>query len=202
VTPYGTIYFNLFDNSAGTNNADVPLWATPGTGNLGASARQTRLGLRVTGVTAAKAKVSAVVEVDFFGGFPSVGIGDNMGVVRLRLANVRLDWSHTSLILGQDWMVFAPANPISIAAAGIPLMAAAGNPWARLPQARVEWHSGLALLQGAVLAPSTGDFSSAFAYVPASGSLSQVPFLQGRAAVTSSNWMGSKRPASIGVSGG
>src|SRR6266542_1388429 len=125
VTPYGTIYFNLFDNSAGTNNADVPLWATPGTGNLGASARQTRLGLRVTGVTAAKAKVSAVVEVDFFGGFPSVGIGDNMGVVRLRLANVRLDWSHTSLILGQDWMVFAPANPISIAAAGIPLMAAA-----------------------------------------------------------------------------
>jgi hypothetical protein len=201
VTPYGTIYFNFFDNSDGTNNADVPLWATPGTGNLSASARQTRLGLRVTGVTAANAKVSAVVEVDFYGGFPSTGIGDNMGVVRLRLANVRLDWSHTSLILGQDWMVFAPVNPTSIAAAGIPLMAAAGNPWARLPQARVEWHDGHVLLQSAVLAPSTGDFSSTFAYVPASGSLSQVPFLQGRAAFTSSNWMDTKKPASIGVSG-
>jgi hypothetical protein len=201
VTPYGTIYFNLFDNSAGTNNADVPLWSTQGTGSLSASVRQTRLGFRVTGIMAARAKVTAVVEADFFGGFPTVGIGDNMGVVRVRLANARLDWRDISLIIGQDWMVFAPANPVSLAAAGIPLMAATGNPWARLPQVRVEWHSGTALLQGAVLAPSTGDFSSSFLYQPASGALSQVPFVQGRAALTSSNWRGLKRPASIGVSG-
>lgn len=201
VSPYGTIYFNLFDNSAGTNNADVPLWSTPGTGNLSASGRQTRFGLRVTGLTAVEAKVTATVEADFFGGFPAVGNGDNMGVVRLRLANVRLDWHNTSVILGQDWMVFAPANPVSIAAAGIPLMAATGNPWARLPQARVEWHNSVALLQGAVLAPSTGDFNSSFLYQPASGGLSQMPFLQGRAALVSSDWRGLKRPASIGVSG-
>jgi hypothetical protein len=200
-TPYGTIYFNLFDNSAGTNNADVPLWSTPGTGNLSASGRQTRFGLRVTGLTAVQAKVTATVEADFFGGFPAVGNGDNMGVVRLRLANVRLDWHNTSVILGQDWMVFAPANPVSIAAAGIPLMAATGNPWARLPQARVEWHNSGVLLQGAVLAPSTGDFNSTFLNQPASGALSQMPFLQGRAALVSSNWRGLKRPTSIGVSG-
>ncbi len=201
VTPYGTIYFNLFDNSAGTNNADVPLWATPGTASLSASARQTRFGLRLTGLTAAQAKVTAVVEADFYGGFPSVGVGDNMGVVRLRLANVRLDWHNTSVVVGQDWMVFAPGNPVSIAAAGIPAMAATGNAWARLPQVRVEWHNSAVLLQGAVLAPSTGDFSSAFLDQPVSGQLSQVPFLQGRAALTSSDWRGLKRPASIGVSG-
>jgi len=201
VTPYGTLYFNLFDNSAGTNNADVPLWSTPGTGNLSASARQTRLGLRVTGVTAAHAAVTAVVEADFFGGFPAVGIGDNMGVVRVRLANVRLDWQHTSLVIGQDWMVFAPANPVSLAAAGIPLMAATGNPWARLPQVRGEWHDRVVLLQGAVLAPSTGDFTSSYLAQPASGASSEMPFLQGRAALVSSNWRGLKRPASIGVSG-
>jgi hypothetical protein len=65
----------------------------------------------------------------------------------------------------------------------------------------VEWHSSAVLLQGAVLAPSTGDFSSAFLDQPVSGQLSQVPFLQGRAALTSSNWRGLKKPASIGVSG-
>jgi hypothetical protein len=142
-----------------------------------------------------------VLEADFFGGFPAVGNGDNMGIVRLRLANVRLDWSKTSIIIGQDWMVFAPGNPVSLASAGIPLMAATGNPWSRLPQVRGEFHDKGLLLQGAVLAPSTGDFSSAFLYQPASGGLSQVPFFQGRAAFASSDFRGLKKPAAIGVSG-
>jgi hypothetical protein len=201
VTPYGTIYFNFFDNNAGTNNGDVPLWSTAGTGSVSASARQTRLGLRATGFQAAGAKGTAVVEIDFFGGFPSVGVGDNMGIVRLRLANVRLDWQHASVVIGQDWMVFAPVNPLSIASAGIPQMAAAGNPWARLPQLRGEWHDHNLLLQGAVMAPSTGDFNSAYAYQPAPGALSQVPFFQGRAAWATANWRELKKPASIGVSG-
>ena len=34
--PYGTIYFNAFGNSGGTNNADDPLFATPtNSGNVG-----------------------------------------------------------------------------------------------------------------------------------------------------------------------
>ncbi len=201
IAPYGILYFNLFDNSAGTNNGDVPLWSTTGPGSLSASGRQTRFGFRVTGLTAGKAKLSGVLEADFFGGFPAIGIGDNMGVLRLRQAHARLDWQKTSVVIGQDWMIFAPANPVSLAAAGIPLMAAAGNAWARLPQARVDWRVGPMLLQGGVLAPSTGDFSAAFFYQPTSGALSQVPFLQGRAAWSSANGLGSKRPASIGISG-
>ena len=201
VTPYGTIYFNFFDNNGGTNNGDVPQWSTAGPGNVSATARQTRLGLRATGFEAAHAKGTAVVEIDFFGGFPSTGLGDNMGIVRLRLANVRLDWQHASVVLGQDWMVFAPGNPVSIASASVPLMAAAGNPWARLPQLRGEWHDHNLLLQGAVMAPSTGDFTSSYAYQPAPGALSQVPFFQGRAAWATTNWRELKKPASIGVSG-
>jgi hypothetical protein len=201
IAPYGILYFNLFDNSGGTNNGDVPLWSTAGPGSLSASGRQTRFGFRVTGLTAGKAKLSGVLEADFFGGFPAIGIGDNMGVLRLRQAHARLDWQKTSIVIGQDWMIFAPANPVSLASAGIPLMAASGNPWARLPQARVDWRVGPMLLQGGVLAPSTGDFSAAFFYQPTSGALSQVPFLQGRAAWSSANWLGSNRPASMGVSG-
>jgi len=203
ITPYGIAYFNLFSNSDPTNNADVPLFVTAaaGPGNTSATARQSRLGLRVTGATVGRAKVSGVIEADFFGGYPAVGIGDNMGVLRLRLANARLDWAKGSLVVGQDWMVFAPVNPLSLSSAGIPLFAAGGNPWARLPQVRGEWKTKRVLLQGAVLAPQTGDFNSAFFYVPGSGALSEAPFLQGRAAATLANFAASKKVATIGISG-
>jgi hypothetical protein len=186
VTPYGIVFFNLFSNDHASNNADVPLWALAGAGNMSASGRQSRFGLRVTGATFRSASVSAVVEADFFGGFPAVGIGDNMGVVRLRLANARLDWKRGSLVAGQDWMVFAPLNPLSNAAAGIPLLAAAGNPWSRMPQVRGEWRTAGLLLQGALLAPSTGDFGSAFFYQPGP---------------TRASLGGVKKPATIAVSG-
>jgi hypothetical protein len=141
-----------------------------------------------------------VIEGDFFGGYPAVGIGDNMGVFRLRLANARLDWAKGSLVAGQDWMIFAPVNPLSLSSAGIPLFAAGGNLWARLPQVRGEWKTKKVLLQGGILAPQTGDFNSAFFYQPGSGALSETPFIQGRAALTLANFAESKKVATIGVS--
>lgn len=206
--PYGTIYFNAFGNSGGTNNADDPLFATPtNQGNVSMSVRQTRLGLKLEGPIILKARSRGQVEADFFGGFPAVGVGDNFGIVRLRLALVRLDWEKTSLEAGQDWMVFAPNNPVSIAAAAIPQMAAAGNPWARLPQVRLDrrWASGKVLWQGAVLAPSTGDSPTAttspFFLQPTTGAASRVPFFQSRVAFSNANWLGTKRGGSIGFSG-
>ncbi len=147
------------------------------------------------------AKTAAALEADFFGGFPTIGTGENFGQVRLRLAFVRLDWTKTSLVLGQDWMVFAPLNPSSLACAAIPLFAAGGNPWSRLPQVRVERRFGPGLLQAAVLAPQSGDFSSTFLAQPNSGSLSEWPYLQGRLAITSKDVMGSGKPGGLGLSG-
>jgi hypothetical protein len=202
VTPYGIAYFNVFSNSDAVNNGDVPLFAAAsGPGHLGMTARQSRLGIRVTGAKVGRASVTGVLEGDFFGGYPTVGIGDNMGVFRLRLANVRLDWTKGSLVVGQDWMIFAPVNPLSISSAGIPLFAAAGNPWSRLPQVRGEWKTKTMLLQGGLLAPQTGDFNAAFFYQPGSGALSETPFLQGRAAVILADFAASKKVATIGVSG-
>ncbi len=201
ITPYGIAYFNLFSNSDAVNNGDVPLFAAAsGPGHTGMTARQSRLGLRVTGAAVGSAKVSAVIEGDFFGGYPAVGIGDNMGVFRLRLANARIDWAKGSLVAGQDWMIFAPVNPLSLSSAGIPLFAAGGNLWARLPQVRGEWKTKKALFQAGVLAPQTGDFNSAFFYQPGSGALSETPFVQGRAALTLANFAGSKKVATIGGS--
>ncbi len=204
LTPYGTVFFNAFSNSGGTNNADVPIFATPtGTGNFSASVRQTRLGVRLEGARVGNARLAAVIEGDFFGGFPSIGIGENMGVFRIRLANARLDWERTSVTVGQDWMVFAPVNPISMATAGNPQLAAAGNNWARLPQVRIDQKIGDHLTwQGAILAPQTGDFAAnaAFAVQPTSGAASNVPFFQSRFAYSNKAWFRTKKPGSIAIS--
>lgn len=204
--PYGAIYFNAFGNSGGTNNADVPLFATPtGQGGVSASVRQTRLGLKLEGPRIWSAKSSGVIEADFFGGFPAIGVGESFGVVRVRLAFARLDWEKSSLEAGQDWVIFAPVNPVSIAAAAIPQMTSAGNNWARLPQLRLErrWRGGQFLWQGAVLAPATGDFptgQSAFLLQPGSGAASRLPYFQSRVSLNDRNWFGLKKPGSIGLS--
>lgn len=206
VTPYGTIYFNTFGNSGGTNNADVPLFATPsGVGNMSASVRQTRLGLKIEGPKIGGAKSSGVVEADFFGGFPAVGLGENFGVVRVRLAYAKLDWEKTSVEAGQDWVIFAPNNPVSIASAAIPQLAAAGNPWSRLPQLRVEhrFDKGRALLQGAIVSPSTGDFPnnvSVFFLQAGTGAGSRIPAFESRISFNEKDWFGTKKAGSIGVS--
>jgi hypothetical protein len=204
LTPYGTLFFNAFSNSGAVNNQDVPLFATAtGQGGISASARQTRLGLRFEGAKFGTARVGGVIEADFFGGFPAVGIGENFGVVRVRSAYVRLDWEKTSLTLGQDWMPFAPVNPTSLAAAAIPQMAAAGNNWARVPQIRVDHKIGdHVTLTGAILAPQTGDHptGSTFFLQPNSGAISKTPFLQSRIAFVHRDWFASKKLGSVGVS--
>lgn len=204
VTPYATIYFNAFSNRGGTNNADVPLFATPtGQGATSASVRQTRLGLKFDAGKIGNAKLTGILEADFFGGLPAVGIGENFGVVRVRLANARLDWERTSVTIGQDWMPFAPVNPNSLAAAAIPQMAAAGNNWARIPQIRVDYKLGDKFtLTGAILAPQTGDSNATavFFLQPNSGAASRTPFFQTRIAYADKNWWGTKKPGSIGFS--
>ncbi|HMO79413.1 MAG TPA: hypothetical protein PKD24_01345 [Pyrinomonadaceae bacterium] len=205
LTPYGSIYFNAFSNSGGTNNADVPLFATlAGRGGTGASLRQTRLGLRLDRFRIGNANATAVLETDFFGGFPSVGIGENFGVVRLRLANVRLNWERTSLTVGQDWSLFAPSNPTSLAAAAIPQLAASGNNWARLPQVKIEHNLNSSLaLQFAVAAQQTGDSATnaPFFLQPNSGSAARIPFLQGRVAYSRPSMLGTGSPGSVALSG-
>jgi len=205
--PYGTIYFNTFGNSSGTNNADVPLFAAAGAGNMSATARQTRLGLRLEGPELAGAKLTALVESDFFGGFPAIGVGETFGVVRLRLAYARLQWQRMGLQVGQDWTIFAPNNPVSIASAAIPQLVTAGNLWMRLPQVRIEHWGGKRvkwMAQAAVLMPGTGDFPtgtlSPFLLQPGAGARARLPYFQGRLSLSQENWLGLKTAATLGVS--
>jgi hypothetical protein len=206
--PYGTLYFNMFSNSGGSNNADIPLFAASGHGNVSVSVRQTRLGLRLDGPQVAKGKLSGTFEADFFGGLPGIGLGETFPLLRLRLAYGRLDWEKTSLIVGQDWMTFSPNNPVSIASAAIPQLVAAGNLWQRLPQIRLERRGGSTvkwLGQAAVVIPGTGDFPpsniNAFLLQPGAGARSRMPHFQARVSASRADWLGLKQTATVGASG-
>lgn len=163
----GIVLLNLFANRGNTDSIDVPQIAEPqklplgSPGSFGGTLRQSIVGLEVFGPQIAGAHSSASVQFDFAGGFPYHANGVTEGLVRLRTANMRLDWKNTSIIAGQDALFFAPVAPTSIASLAVPPLSYAGNLWAWAPQVRVEQRVTLAenstlTLQGGILDNLTG----------------------------------------------
>jgi hypothetical protein len=62
--------------------------------------------------------------------------GDNW--LRLRRADISLDWKNRSFSVGQDKPLISPYQPSSLAQVGIPPLADSGNLWLWLPQAKYE----------------------------------------------------------------
>jgi hypothetical protein len=139
----GIVLMNAFHNVGGSDNLDVPDYAepaVPGTSqtSFGATLRQTEIGLEIFGPNVAGARTSANVQVDFFGGFPATNNGVDFGIARMQTANLRLDWTDTSVVAGQDSLFISPLSPTSFASLATPTFAYAGNLWAWTPQIRVE----------------------------------------------------------------
>lgn len=140
---HGIVLMNAFRNVGGSDNLDLPTYAepvpfgTPGA-TVGATMRQSEIGLEVFGPTVAGAKTSADLQLDFSGGFAETGNGVNFGIVRLQTANLRFDWEHTSVVAGQDSLFVSPLSPTSFASLALPAFAFAGNLWGWTPQLRVE----------------------------------------------------------------
>jgi hypothetical protein len=140
---HGIVLMNAFRNVGGSDNFDFPVYAQPvprafPQATLGATLRQSELGLEIFGPNIAGARTSADVQVDFAGGFPATGNGVNFGIARLQTANVRFDWEHTSVVAGQDSLFISPLSPTSFASLATPAFAFAGNLWGWTPQLRVE----------------------------------------------------------------
>lgn len=140
---HGIVLMNAFRNLGNSDNLDLPTYSEPvpfGTpqATIGATLRQSEIGLEIFGPSVAGAKSSADVQLDFSGGFPATGNGVNFGVVRLQTANLRFDWEHTSVVAGQDSLFVSPLSPTSFSSLAIPAFAFAGNLWGWTPQLRVE----------------------------------------------------------------
>jgi len=100
--------------------------------------------------------------MDFSGGFPNTLNGTSYGLVRLRIADMRMDWDHTSVVAGQDAAFVSPLAPTSFASVSVPALAYAGNLWGWIPRLRVERHFSLAegqnlMLQAGILDNLTGE---------------------------------------------
>lgn len=212
VTVYGTLLVNAFYDTSLTNIQDIPLFAgkqgSDALGNdksFGMTARQTRLGMRYTGPRVMGARISGQAEVDFLGGKAAFGNGINMDLVRLRLAFGRLDWRNFSLEAGQDWSVFAPLNPTTLAEFAIPGFSASGNPWIRMPQIRAEFHNDLSdttrvQLQVAAIDPDIGDYNTTVfssGRTPGIGERGRYPGVDSRLALTTKT---NNREFAFGVS--
>jgi hypothetical protein len=139
----GIALLNLYSNQGALDNADFPSYVpqpTPfnsGT-SLGATLRQSELGLEIFGPRVAGARVSGNLQVDFAGGFPSTLSGANYGLLRLRTASMRMDWQNTSLVVGQDELFLSPNSPTSFASLAVPALSYEGNLWGWIPQVRLE----------------------------------------------------------------
>jgi regulator of replication initiation timing len=145
----GIALLNLYSNHGAFDNADFPSYVpqpTPfnsGT-SLGATLRQSELGLEIFGPRVAGARVSGNLQVDFSGGFPSTLNGANYGLLRLRTASMRMDWQNTSVVVGQDALFLSPNSPTSFASLAVPALGYEGNLWGWIPQVRVEHRFAIA----------------------------------------------------------
>jgi regulator of replication initiation timing len=205
----GIVLLNLFHDRGAVDNLDVPTYASSFAPyglnpTFGATVRQSELGLEVFGPELAGAKTSGQVQLDFGGGFPSGALdGINTGIVRLRTANMRMDWDNTSLIVGQDNLFISPNSPTSFASLLVPSLGYSGNLWSWTPQVRLEHKFNLAddqnvSVQAAILDNVTGEPSFGSHRLPQAGEASGQPAYAARTAWTKEI---NNKPFTLGASG-
>lgn len=198
----GRVVLQSFGNSGRVNNVDNPQFTRadvtgPERGG-GMSMRQSLLAFRVSSPDVAGAQFAGDLATDFYGGQQPSSGGRTFPLIRLRTAKALLRWSHSELMVGQEVPLVAQLNPVSVAASGTPLFAAAGNLWLWLPQARVTlggFKPNTMAIQFAVLAPTSGDPANAFDTDLDAAERSGRPFLETRVRM---RWEMSERPGEIG----
>jgi hypothetical protein len=209
----GIVLMNLVSNQGVVDSIDLPTLAyarPPGDsgGSFGATLRQSEVGFEAFGPTLAGAKTTADLQLDLAGGFPSIPNGIDSGIVRLRTATMRMDWTNTSVVVGQDAIFFSPNSPTSFATLAIPALTYAGNLWSWVPQIRVEHKVALGeesslIFQGGILDPVSGEApgaepGSSYYRQPGPGESSRQPAYGTRIA-----WMRNVfgQPLRVGVGG-
>lgn len=205
----GLALFNAFDTRGSVDNLDVPSIAVPRlagfpAGGLGATVRQSIIGLTGIGPELFGARTSADLQMSFYGGLPSGYTATTSGIANLRILRVRFDWENTSAIAGLDYPFFSPNLPTTYTSVAVSGFAGAGNLWAYTPTIRVEHRFGGAgtpfKVEAGVLDPSANINFTANnnLRVPGSTESSHLPTYAFR---VSYNRKSEERPASFGVSG-
>jgi hypothetical protein len=205
----GLVLFNSYWNQGTVDAQDLPNLALPSfpgapPPSLGATLRQTALGIDVVGPKLFGARTSADAEIDFAGGSPTTSFGAATGLLRLRTAKVSFDWAQTSLHIGQDNLFFSPLSPTSYATVLEPAMSWSGNLWVWTPGIELTHRvflndSSALLLQGGVLDPLTEEPPAFEGRNPGAGEATRAPAIAGRIAIDRSK--AARYPFTIGFGG-
>lgn len=180
----GMLLFNAFANSQSYSTVEpsTQYGFLTGPNKNGATLRQTILGLQFQGPKLpGDGHINGSVTMDFWAGYAD----PQSNWLRLRRADISLDWKNRSFSFRQDKPLIAPYQPDSLAEVGIPPLAGAGNFWLWLPQVRYEERVGLGQssgIRGQIALIQTSETS---AYVPPAYSSSleaSRPAVEGRLA--------------------
>jgi hypothetical protein len=176
----GMLLFNAFANSRADGMSGYGLLTGPE--RMGATVRQTILGLDFHGpALPGGGHVNGSLMMDFWGGGPEPGTS----WLRIRRANLSLEWRNRTFSVGQDKPLISPYEPDSLAEVGIPPLAGAGNLWLWLPQARYEERVHLGTSSGLTGQIALMQTDEAYTTAPPqySGNLAQArPAVEGRVA--------------------
>ncbi len=208
----GLILFNAFSNAGVVDNVELPTLALPrqpggSHGSAGGTMQQTLLGLEATGPTFAGARSFANVSMDFFGGATTnvYGYTYSTGVVRMRQAQISLDWNKTTLQAAYTGPLISPLSPTSYATVAEPAFSASGNLWTWSPQVRVEQRFALSddrsiALEAGLIDPESPGYTSAQLDNPVEAS--RHPGYEARISYrANSSWTGSTHRFVLGVGG-
>jgi len=203
----GIALLNVFDTSGQVDNLDAPTVAVHPppyayTGSLGASFRQSILGLRGIGPRVFGASTSAELQLDFINGAARPYGGVGAGLVGLRTARLQFDWSNFSATGGLQAPFFSPNSPTSYLSLAVPAFTAAGNLWNWTPEIRaerrVDFTSSEFKVEAGVLDSIGYSVSGANMRVPTPGESSRQPVYAVR---LSGNNRSEDHAISFGISG-
>src|SRR5258707_12344867 len=124
----GIALFNAFDNTGNVDNLDLPAIAVPKRagfpeGGLGASLRQSIIGLTGIGPEIFGARASADLQMGFYGGLPRGYTPTASGIANLGLARIRFDLDNNAGLAGVDYSFFSPNPPTTYTSVGGPRLA-------------------------------------------------------------------------------
>lgn len=212
----GMLLMNGFINTSAVDMPATPTVAIGGSGSIGATVRQTVLGIDASGPHLLGARSFADVRVDFASNpaYSSITSGStgyggaNSTYVRLRTMHAGLEWEKMRAYFSLDRPILSPDTPTSLTAVAEPALAWSGNLWVWNPQAVVSQNVGPLggrnlQLQAALIdpadAPLTPTYASQIAVPPNSSEQSSRPGVEARIA-----WLGADRADDrnhIGVGG-
>lgn len=146
----GLLLLNGFVNTGAVDTPATPTVAVPGSGNAGASIKQTMLGFDAQGPHLFGARSFADLRVDFYGNQASGTLPTSYSgyytptaaLLRLRTAHAGLYWNRTQAYFALDRPIISPEEPTSLTALAEPALAWSGNLWTWNPQAVVSGSLG------------------------------------------------------------